>query len=101
MKKTFVRIIAAVLFIAVLLPAAVSCSTNNQAVMKSDGDKNIISLAMYSLIASLMKGSVAYYVRQNYGDYNSSNFWDAVINGDTQITYKEYYTTVIQDKAKY
>ena len=101
MKRTFVRIIAVALLLAVILPAAVSCSTNRQAVMKSEGDKNIISLAMYSLIASLMKGSVAYYVRSNYGDYNSSNFWDAVINGDTQMTYKEYYTEVIQDKARY
>lgn len=101
MKKTFARVIAAVLLIAVILPTSVSCSTNRQAVMKSEGDKNIISLAMYSLIASLMKGSIAYYVRTTYGDYNSSKFWDAVITGDTQMTYKEYYTEVIQDKARY
>ncbi len=102
MKKIFTRATVALLLIALILAFTTSCSTNRQAVMKSEsGSGNMISLAMYSLMTSLTKGSLAYYVRSNYGDYNSVKFWEAVIDGETQMTYEEYYTYVVQNKAKY
>ena len=75
------------------------CGEKKETVM-SEECGNVITLGEYSLMASLMKGNMAYYIRSNYGDYNSSGFWTTIVDGETQITYKDYYTVVLEEKAK-
>lgn len=100
MKKLIIRIISLTLVILMCLGALASCSTNTQIFAKSAGG-NKISLAMYSLITSLMKGNDAYYIVQQYGSYNSETYWNKIVDAETQMTMKEYYQYMIDLKIKY
>ena len=97
-KKT-VKIISVVLAFVMVAVSLCSCSTNTRTVAK-DESGNKISVAMYSLMTSLLKGDLAYYITYNYGSYNSSEFWNTVTDGETQMTYKDYYTYIIDEKVK-
>ncbi len=99
MKNTFVRVVSLLLTLIFCMATFCACSTNDQ-IIATDGGNNKISLATYSLITSLMKGNVAYYITSKYGSYNSSTFWGTITDGDTQMTYKEYYTYIVDEKVK-
>ncbi len=97
MKNKAVKIISLILALVMCLGVLCSCSTNSKTYAKSEGG-NKISVAMYSLITSLMKGNDAYYIRQEYGDYNSASYWNQIVDPDTQMTMKEYYQYMIDLK---
>ncbi len=99
MKNKFVRIASLILAIVLCTAAFTACSTNSQ-IIATDGGNNKISVATYSLMTSLMKGNVAYYITSKYGNYNSTTFWGTITDGDTQMTYKEYYTYIVDEKVK-
>ncbi|MBO4212810.1 MAG: hypothetical protein J5894_01725, partial [Clostridia bacterium] len=92
--------IAAIGLSLLLIFCSLSACGNKQETVMSDERGNVITLGEYSLMASLMKGNMAYYIRSNYGDYNSSDFWGTIVDSETQITYKDYYTVVLEEKAK-
>ena len=92
--------IAAIGLSLLLIFCSLSACGNKQETVMSDERGNVITLGEYSLMASLMKGNMAYYIRSNYGDYNSSDFWGIIVDAETQMTYKDYYTVVLEEKAK-
>ena len=92
--------IAAIGLSLLLIFCSLSSCGNKQETVMSEERGNVITLGEYSLMASLLKGNMAYYIRSNYGDYNSSDFWSTIVDGETQITYKDYYTVVLEEKAK-
>jgi len=100
MKNRSVKIISLMLALIICIGAFCSCSTNSKTYAKSEGG-NKISVAMYSLITSLMKGNDAYYIVQEYGDYNSASYWGQIVDPDTQMTMKEYYQYMIDLKIEY
>ncbi len=99
MKKIIVRVASLLLALVFCAVSFCACSTNDQ-IIATDGGNNKISVATYSLITSLMKGNVAYYITSKYGDYNSRTFWGTITDGNTQMTYKEYYTYIVDEKVK-
>lgn len=98
-SKKNVKILSIILAFVMVALLLCSCSTNRRTVAK-DESGNKISVAMYSLMTSLLKGDLAYYITYNYGSYNSSEFWNTVTDGETQMTYKEYYTYIVDEKVK-
>lgn len=103
MKKALIRITTALLAVMMCL-GTVACSTNQQKVAQDSTGKgnNYVSLAMYSLITAMMKGNLAYNITSKYGNYNSSDFWTTIVDGaDQNITNKEYYTYVVDEKVRY
>jgi len=99
MKNKFIKVMSLTLALIMCLGVLCSCSTNSKAYAKSEGG-NKISLAMYSLVTSLMKGNDAYYIVQKYGSYNSPTYWGTVVDSETQMTMKEYYEYLIELKIK-
>lgn len=99
MKKKLIKSAALILSVLMLAGVCVSCSSNNRKIA-TDGGKNSISLAMYSLMTSLMKGNQAYYIQQNYGSYNSPDFWSTIVDTEKQITYKDYFSYVVEEKVR-
>ncbi len=99
MKNKTVKAISLLLALIFCMATFCSCSTNNQ-IIATDGGDNKISVATYSLMTSLMKGNVAYYITSKYNDYNSPTFWGTITDGNTQMTYKEYYTYIVDEKVK-
>ena len=97
--KKQLKIAAIGLSLLLIFCSLSACGEKKEAVM-SEERGNVITLGEYSLMASLMKGNMAYYIRSNYGDYNSSDFWGTIVDADTQMTYKDYYTVVLEEKAK-
>lgn len=98
MKKSLKFAIFALVLIMIIGSFA-SCADYKETVMSNESE-NKITIGEYSLMASLMKGNMAYYIRSNYGDYNSQYFWGIITDGETQMTYKDYYTVVVEEKAK-
>lgn len=104
MKKTFIKLITFVIAVAMICTSFAACSSNAERVAEDETGtgKNYVSLAMYSLITSLMKGNLAYYITSEFGSYNSPDFWMTVVDGTSpQKTYKEYYTYIVDEKVKY
>ncbi len=99
MKNRIVKLISLLLALVMCAAIFASCSTNTQ-VLATDGGNNKISTATYSLMTSLMKGNLAFYITSNYGNYNSTTFWNTITDGETQMTYKDYYTYIVDEKVK-
>lgn len=98
MKNKAIKLLSLLLAIVMCSAILASCSTNDQVL--ASGGNNTISTATYSLMTSLMKGNLSFYITSNYGNYNSSVFWNTITDGDTQMTYKEYYTYIVDEKVK-
>ena len=98
MKNKAIKLLSLLLAIVMCSAILASCSTNNQVL--ANGGSNTVSTATYSLMTSLMKGNLAFYITSNYGSYNSSVFWNTITDGDTQMTYKQYYTYIVDEKVK-
>ena len=94
MKRKLIKITAAALAIIMLALPIASCS----AVLKPAVSlgKNSISVGMYSLMASILKGSLAY----GNSAVNGSAFWDTVINKENGQTNEEFYNEVLLESAK-
>ena len=97
--KKQMKIVAIGISLLLIFCSLSSCGNKQETVM-SEERGNVITLGEYSLMASLLKGNMAYYIRSNYGDYNSKFFWETITDGETQMTYKDYYTVVVEEKAK-
>ena len=98
MKNKAIKLLSLLLAIVMCSAILASCSMNDQVL--ASGGNNTISTATYSLMTSLMKGNLSFYITSNYGNYNSSVFWNTITDGDTQMTYKEYYTYIVDEKVK-
>ena len=95
-KKIFKRVICLVLALILVLPLS-ACGSKDENVMELDGIS--MSMGMYRLMLSIQKGNMAYLINYHYGDYNSAEFWETVI--DTNSTTNDaYYTYAIYQKAK-
>lgn len=62
-------------------------------------DKEELPLDVYKLMLSVQKGNMAYLINYYYGDYNSAEFWDTVID-EKSTTNDEYYTYAVYNRAK-
>ncbi len=62
-------------------------------------DKEELPEDVYKLMLSVQKGNMAYLINYYYGDYNSAEFWDTVID-ENSTTNDEYYTFAIYNRAK-
>ena len=94
MKKRFVKITAATLAILMLATCAVSCSGATKPAMTLG--KNSISAGMYSLMASILKGSLAY----GNSSINTATFWETVVNRENGQTNEEFYNELLFESAK-
>ena len=99
MKNKTIKIIACLLAICVLIPMTLSgCGRKGKTLLSLDNYK--FSINLYQLMLSQQKGSMAYYLRAQYGSYNSEQFWGATIDKETQKTNEEYYNEAILERAK-
>ena len=99
LKETMLRGFAGILAICLLLPLAfASCSSKGKTIVSLDGYE--ISTNIYQLMLTQQKGSMAYSIHSQYGDINSSKFWDMTIDLKTQATNEDYYNDLILTRAK-
>ena len=96
MKKTGIKILAAVLSLIMILCAIAGCSSG-KAMLTVDGES--LSVNVYQLMLSIQKGNMAYMINYWYGDVNSEEFWGTVID-ENSTTYDDYYSLAIYKKAK-
>lgn len=96
MKKTGIKLLAAVLSLLMLLGIATGCSSKND-LLTLDGQS--LSVNVYQLMLSIQKGNMAYMINYWYGDPNSADFWGTVID-DNSTTWDDYYTLAVYKKAK-
>lgn len=93
------RNLCILLAICLLLPMLfASCSSKGKKLVYLDGYE--ISTNIYQLMLTQQKGSMAYSIYNQYGDLNSTKFWDTVVDLKTQTTNEEYYNDLILTKAK-
>ena len=62
-------------------------------------NKEELPFDVYKLMLSVQKGNMAYLINYYYGDYNSADFWDTVID-ESSTTNDEYYTFAVYNRAK-
>ena len=96
MKKTLVKGFSLLLVLAMLAGAAVGCSSQ-KTLISLDGET--LSVNLYELMLSIQKGNMAYMINYWYGDPNSADFWDTVID-ENNTTWDDYYTLAVYKKAK-
>jgi hypothetical protein len=95
-KRILKRIICLLLALILVLPLC-ACGEKEENLMELDGVS--MSMGMYRLMLSIQKGNMAYLINYHYGDYNSSEFWNTVIDKNS-TTNNAYYTFAIYQKAK-
>ncbi len=96
MKKTLVKILALSLSLLLCLGVICGCASSGKTFMKLDGEK--MSVNMYRLYLSRMKGTLA--SAYAYGAAaKTSSFWDTVMSADG-TTYNDYFTAQILDNTK-
>lgn len=95
MKKTCIKILAAVLSLVMLL-CTLGCSSG-EPMLTVDGEE--MPRGIYELMLSIQKGNMAYMINYWYGDVNSEEFWGTVID-ENSTTYDQYYTVAVYKKAK-
>lgn len=91
-----IRFLALLLALLLLLGSLAGCG---KAETLMSHEKQTLSLNIYQLMLSIRKGEMAYAIAQGYGNANSSQFWDTVID-NTSSTYDDYYTAQVFNKAK-
>lgn len=97
-KKLLFVGIAVILAVSLLLVFLVpSCASGK--VLLSLGEHKITT-NMYQLMLSQQKGSMANAIYSQYGDINSTRFWDMTIDLETQKTNEEHYNELILVRAK-
>lgn len=94
MIRKIIKITAAVLALLMIACPLAACSTANKTAV-SLGD-NKVSVGMYSLMASILKGSLAY----GNPSANTAAFWDTVVNKDSGQTNEGLYNGVLLETVK-
>ncbi len=94
MKRKFIRIAALALAVITLALPVLSCSPATKPAVKLGN--NSISVGMYSLMASILKGSLAY----GNSAVNGAAFWDTVVNKESGQTNEGLYNEVLLETAK-
>ena len=93
------RGIGVLLATCLLLPLSfASCSSKGKTLISLG--KYEISTNIYQLMLTQQKGSMAYSIHSEYGDVNSTKFWDMTIDLKTQATNEDYYNDLILTRAK-
>ena len=96
MKNKFVKSLAVVLLVVMVLASFAGCAST-KTLMSLDG--HTLSVNLYELMLSIQKGNMAYLINYWYGDVNSPDFWGTVVD-DNSTTYDDYYTLAVYKKAK-
>lgn len=97
MKNKFIKkILCLALAVLLILPFS-SCGSKEKAFMELDGVT--LSEGVYRLMLSVQKGNMAYFINQYYGNPNSPEFWDTVVEAPS-VTNDKYYTAAIFKKAE-
>lgn len=96
MKKLWIKGLALLTAIIMLLGAAVGCGSS-KALLTLNGAS--LSVNLYELMLSIQKGNMAYMIKYWYGDPNSEEFWGTVID-ENNTTWDDYYTLAVYKKAK-
>ena len=98
-KKRLFGSLACILAICLVLPILlVSCSSSGKTLLSLDEYE--ISTNIYQLMLTQQKGSMAYAIFSQYGDVNSSDFWDMTVDYETQATNAEFYDDAILARGK-
>ena len=105
MKKHILRTIALTMALLLTLFCAVSCANKGKTLMtlKKDGISVEISVNLYELMLSRMKGNLCYYgYTANGVKASESAFWSFQdkFDGETFETIDEYYSGMILDNCK-
>lgn len=92
-KQLHQRLICCLIALALLLCTLVGCSSSGKTLMSIG--KQSLSVNMYELLLSRMKGTLA------YNDYpvDSEDFWNTIIS-EQGATHNDYFTLSIQEEAK-
>lgn len=99
MKKRLIKVIALMLSLCMIIPAALSgCGSKGETLISLDD--YTLSVNLYQLMLTQQKGRMAYAINSEYGSYNSERFWGMTIDMATQMTNEEYYNNAILERAK-
>ena len=93
MKNKFIRIASLVLVLVFCTFSFASCSAANKAALTLG--KNSISVGMYSLMASIFKGTLAY----GNANIEKDSYWETVVNADGE-TYEDICNQSLLEMAK-
>lgn len=96
MKTRWIKGLALLLAVVMLVGAMVGCSSPDP-LLTLDGQS--LSVNLYEFMLSIQKGNMAYMINYWYGDPNSEEFWDTVID-ENSTTWDDYYTLAVYKKAK-
>ena len=96
-NKTLTKRIACLILAILLVLPLSACGDKQENLMELDG--TALSMDVYRLMLSIQKGNMAYLINYYYGDHNSAEFWDTVIDSNS-TTNDAYYTYAIYQKAK-
>lgn len=98
-RKLIFKVFLGFLAICLLIPTTfASCSSAGKTLLSLDGYE--ISTNFYKLMLTQQKGTMAYAIYNQYGDINSSVFWDTTVDYETQATNEEYFNNAILERAK-
>ena len=93
MKNKFIRITALALVLVFSALSFVSCSAANKPALTLG--KNSISVGMYSLMASIFKGTLAY----GNANIEKDSYWETIVNDDGE-TYEDICNQSLLEVAK-
>ncbi len=97
MKALLKKILLLTLSCMLILSCATGCASNGKKLMELE--KNEITVNMFMLLMSRMKGNLA--SAYAFGTQAlKDSFWDTVMDASTGMTYNEYYTDMVMDNAK-
>ncbi len=91
------KLLALLLAALMLLASFAGCGKTPAALMTLDDVS--ISVNLYELMLSIRKGEMAYAIASSYGSYDSTRFWDTVID-ENSTTYNDFYTASILKRAE-
>lgn len=97
MKNKFIKKMLCLLLAVILTLPLAACGKKDKVFMELEGVT--LSEGVYRLMLSIQKGNMAYLINQYYGDPNSDDFWDTVVQSPS-TTNDKYYTAAIFQKAE-
>ena len=105
MKKRFLRVLALTIALLLLLLGSVSCGNKGKTLMtlKKDGVTVTLSVNLYELMLSRMKGNLCYYgYTANGATADDEAFWNFQDKFDGEVfqTIDEYYSGLILENCK-
>ena len=94
-RNNILKVTVCLLLALVITLSLASCGKDRFMTLDSEE----LSFDVYKLMLSIQKGNMAYLINYYYGDYNSADFWDTVID-ESSTTNDEYYTFAVYKRAK-